>query len=235
MNDTTTHVSDSNLRVQGRRSSADVPRRFKNILCLDDFEEPARRFLPRPIFGYVSGGVETNAARDGNRAAFVVGELDGRVTDRVKDIVAEARIFEPEAIVTEDIAAYLWGKLAYGSLLFAQAVGDLGIADCLARPELLPLWRALAGEVMRVAAAEGVSPLGFNGFDPAAFTKGAMEEQAQRCVEAMVASRIASKTCPLDPVRAHELKAKVNDAGPAGSVEKRPCRTRSSRPPASIA
>jgi 2-dehydropantoate 2-reductase len=123
----------------------------------------------------------------GNRAAFVVGELDGRITDRAKSIQAEARIFEPDAIVTDDIAAYLWGKLAYGSLLFAQAVGDLGIADCLARPELLPLWRSLAGEVLQVARAEGVSPLGFNGFDPAAFAEGATEEQARRSVEAMVA------------------------------------------------
>ena len=70
MNDTTTQTSESNLRVAGRRDRSHIPSRFKNILCLDDFEEPARRFLPRPIFGYVSGGVETNSARDGNRAAF---------------------------------------------------------------------------------------------------------------------------------------------------------------------
>jgi L-lactate dehydrogenase (cytochrome) len=79
MSNTTTHPTDSNLRVAGRRSSADVPRRFRDILCLDDFEEPARRFLPRPIFGYASGGVETNAARDGNRAAFAEWEFLPRV------------------------------------------------------------------------------------------------------------------------------------------------------------
>jgi 2-dehydropantoate 2-reductase len=44
-----------------------------------------------------------------------------------------------------------------------------------------------AGEVLQVARAEGVSPLGFNGFDPAAFAEGATEEQARRSVEAMVA------------------------------------------------
>ena len=31
--------------------------------------------------------------------------------------------------------------LGYGAMLFAQALGQKGIADCLARPELLPLWR----------------------------------------------------------------------------------------------
>jgi len=79
MNDTTTQTTESNLRVAGRRDRSHLPRRFKNILCLDDFEEPARRFLPRPIFGYASGGSETNAARDGNRAAFSEWEFLPRV------------------------------------------------------------------------------------------------------------------------------------------------------------
>jgi 2-dehydropantoate 2-reductase len=144
----------------------------------------------RTVGAFINFGADWIAPGEilyGNRAAFVVGELDGQVTERLKDILAEAKLFEPDAILTQDIAAYLWGKLAYGSLLFAQAVGQLGIADCLARPELLPLWRALAGEVLQVAAAEGVSPLGFNGFDPAAFRPGATEEQARASVEAMVA------------------------------------------------
>jgi L-lactate dehydrogenase (cytochrome) len=46
------------------------PRRLKNILSLDDFEEAARGFLPRPIFGFVSGAAETGASLRDNRAAF---------------------------------------------------------------------------------------------------------------------------------------------------------------------
>ena len=37
------------------------------VLALQDLEEPARRYLPRPIFGYVSGGAETNAALRGRK------------------------------------------------------------------------------------------------------------------------------------------------------------------------
>jgi L-lactate dehydrogenase (cytochrome) len=48
----------------------DAPRRLRRILALDDFEAAARRHLPRPIFGYVSGGVETNASVRDNRSAF---------------------------------------------------------------------------------------------------------------------------------------------------------------------
>jgi L-lactate dehydrogenase (cytochrome) len=44
--------------------------RLDSILSLDDFEHAARRHLPRPVFAYVSGGVEDNAALRDNRAAF---------------------------------------------------------------------------------------------------------------------------------------------------------------------
>ena len=104
-----------------------------------------------------------------NRGAMVLGELDGRITQRLEHLHDAIRLFEPQAIVTDDIRSYLWGKLAYASLLFAQALGQLGIADCLARPELEGLWRRLACETLRVAQAEGITPRGFNGFEPAAF------------------------------------------------------------------
>jgi L-lactate dehydrogenase (cytochrome) len=68
-----------NLRVAGRRDRTHVPSRFKDILCLEDFEEPARRFLPRPIFGYIQGGVESNTARDRSRAAYADWEFLPRV------------------------------------------------------------------------------------------------------------------------------------------------------------
>ena len=45
-------------------------RALRMMLALEDFEEPARRYLPRPMFGYVSGGAETNASLRANRAAF---------------------------------------------------------------------------------------------------------------------------------------------------------------------
>jgi L-lactate dehydrogenase (cytochrome) len=52
------------------RNSQSTPRRLRRILCLDDFETAARRHLPRPIFGFVAGAVETNASLHDNRAAF---------------------------------------------------------------------------------------------------------------------------------------------------------------------
>jgi L-lactate dehydrogenase (cytochrome) len=37
------------------------PRVLRRILSLDDFEAPARRYLPRVIFGYILSGAERNA------------------------------------------------------------------------------------------------------------------------------------------------------------------------------
>ncbi len=44
--------------------------RTDRALCLDDFEAMAQRHLPRPIFEYIRGGVETNASVEDNRRAF---------------------------------------------------------------------------------------------------------------------------------------------------------------------
>ena len=45
-------------------------RRLKSVLCLDDFEALARRHLPRPLFAYIAGAVETNASLRLNAQSF---------------------------------------------------------------------------------------------------------------------------------------------------------------------
>ena len=45
-------------------------KQLRGVLSLDDFEAAARKHLPRPIFGYVAGAVETDWSLHDNRAAF---------------------------------------------------------------------------------------------------------------------------------------------------------------------
>ncbi|MBX5453612.1 MAG: alpha-hydroxy-acid oxidizing protein [Acidobacteriia bacterium] len=45
-------------------------RALRRIYALDDFEVAARRRLPQALFGFISGGTETNASLRANRAAF---------------------------------------------------------------------------------------------------------------------------------------------------------------------
>ena len=123
----------------------------------------------------------------GGHGAVVVGELDGRITPRLVALHETLLEFEPRAITTDNIWGYLWGKLAYGALLFATALTNDSIADALALPQYFALYRALGAEILRVAAAEQVRPEGFNGFHPAAFRDGADPAAAQRSIDEMVA------------------------------------------------
>jgi L-lactate dehydrogenase (cytochrome) len=52
------------------RAKSPVPRALKRYLALDDFEPTARRRIPKFLYGYISGGAETDAAVRDNRKAF---------------------------------------------------------------------------------------------------------------------------------------------------------------------
>lgn len=121
----------------------------------------------------------------GNRAAVAVGGIDGQTTSAVRDYHRLLSIFEPNAVLTDNIWGYLWGKLGYGSLLFATALTNASMSENLASERHFGVFRRLGQEVMAVAKARGVRPLGFNGFDPDAFMPGADEAAARRSVADM--------------------------------------------------
>ena len=109
----------------------------------------------------------------GNRGAVVVGELDGAphasASRRIHGLLTD---FEPDAVISDNIWGYLYGKGGYGAVLKASALTNDTMADFIAAIENRPLIVALVREVLAVARAEGVTPLGFNGFDPEAFLDG---------------------------------------------------------------
>lgn len=111
----------------------------------------------------------------GNRGAVVVGEIDGSIRVRTKEMHSLLQVFEPDAVLTEDIWAYLWGKLGYGAMLFATALTPDSMTANFADQARGPALIGLAREVMQTAVAEGVDPKPFNGFEPSAFMPGAPE------------------------------------------------------------
>ena len=116
----------------------------------------------RTVGGFVNFGADYLAPGRifvGGEGALYVGELDGRDTERVAQLVRDL----PDAKSTSNILGYLWAKEAYGAMLFATAVSDLAIADALAEPRYRTLFVRLAQEVLRVAP---VPPEPFDGFDP---------------------------------------------------------------------
>ena len=131
---------------------------------------------PRTFGCFVNFGADLMAPGEvmfGGWGATVVGEIDGRLTDRARDIHALFTLFNPDAVLTANIHGFLWGKLVYGSLLFATALTDEGIAGVLENDRYRPLLVALAREVCQVAHAHGVTLEGFDGFAPDAFAPDA--------------------------------------------------------------
>ncbi len=131
----------------------------------------------------------------GNRGAVVVGEIDGRIRERTRDMHALFRLFEPQAVLTDNIWGYLWGKLGYGAMLFATALTNDSMADNFADPARYAVFAGLGREVMAVARARKVEPVGFNGFDPAAFMPDAPESASRASIAALAEfNRHSAKT-----------------------------------------
>jgi 2-dehydropantoate 2-reductase len=121
----------------------------------------------------------------GNRGAVVVGEIDGSIRDRTRAMHERLRIFEPDAVLTDNIWGYLWGKLAYGAMLFATALTMDSMTVNFADPTRFRAFDKLGREVMAVAKARGIRPIGFNGFDPAAFAPDAPEAASRASIAAL--------------------------------------------------
>jgi 2-dehydropantoate 2-reductase len=152
----------------------------------------------RTVGAFVNFGadyMEPGVILHGSRAAVVVGEIDGSITPRVIAIRDAWRDFDDRAIVTPNIWGFLWGKEAYGAMLFATALTNESIADALAMPAYRHLYVALAREILAVAEARGVTPEAFDGFDPAAYLPSAPPGAAERSLDDLVAhNRRSAKT-----------------------------------------
>jgi 2-dehydropantoate 2-reductase len=117
----------------------------------------------RVLSSFVNFGADVMAPGrilQGNVGTFRVGELDGgRITPRVLDLTGALPYAEP----TDNVLGFLWGKEAYGAMLWAGAVSDLTIAEHLEDPRYQPVMIAIAREVLAQAPVRVES---FDGFEP---------------------------------------------------------------------
>jgi L-lactate dehydrogenase (cytochrome) len=120
--------------------------KLKHLLSLMDFERAARRHLPRPIFGYVSGAAEDCASLHDNRAAF--SEI-GFVTRVLRNVSARSQQVElfgrtyasPFGVAPMGISALS----AYrGDLVLASAAAAANVPMIMSGSSLIPLEDVLA-------------------------------------------------------------------------------------------
>jgi L-lactate dehydrogenase (cytochrome) len=118
-----------------------LPRRLRQILSLADFEEAARRVLPRPLFGYIAGAAEDGMSIAANRAAFERLKFRTRVLVDVSRRSQQTTIFNhtyasPFGIAPVGISAIS----AYrGDIALASAAKDENIPAIMSGSSLIPM------------------------------------------------------------------------------------------------
>jgi 2-dehydropantoate 2-reductase len=155
------HTRAAAALLRGRLAPGGYVLTVQNGLTADTLIEAVGR--DRVVSAFVNFGADVMAPgriMQGNVGTFRVGELDGgRITQRVLDLVEAL----PYAKPTENVLGFLWGKEAYGAMLWAGAVSDLTIAEHLEDSRYRPVMIAIAREVLAQAPVKVES---FDGFDP---------------------------------------------------------------------
>ena len=115
--------------------------RLQHYLCLDDFERAARRRLPRPLFGYISGASETNASLRYNAEGFDAYAFRPRVLRDVSGRSTRTTLFgetydAPFGIAPMGISALM----AYrGDIALATAARTCCIPMIMSGSSLIPM------------------------------------------------------------------------------------------------
>ena len=156
------HTRDAAELLRGRLAPGGTALTVQNGLTADVLAEAVGP--DRVISSFVNFGADVMAPgriMQGNVGTFRVGELaGGQITPRVRELADALPYAEP----TGNVLGYLWGKEAYGAMLWAGAVSDLTIAEHLEEPRYRPVMLAVAREVLAQAPVRVES---FDGFDPA--------------------------------------------------------------------
>ena len=160
---------------------------LQNGLCEDVIASVVGRARTIGCFvNFAADWLGPGEVRYGQRGVLALGELDGAMSQRLQDLVVLLRDFEPNAMPTEDIGSYLWGKLGFATMLYVTAIAASPMVALLERPDLLPVWKTACGETMQVAHQLGVRPRGFDGFRPEAFLPEADPADAAASVRDML-------------------------------------------------
>ena len=139
MLDKTTTVSPPSPTMVRPQSA--VPRALRRYLCLDDFEAAARRIMPKFLYGYVSGGAESDAAVRDNRNALDEYGFVPRVLNDVSSRDQTTTLFGKSYASPFGIPPMGSSALcAYrGDIVYARAAAARNVPMILSAASLIPL------------------------------------------------------------------------------------------------
>lgn len=149
----------------------------------------------RTIGAFVNFGADYHGPGDimfGARGSVVVGELDGEMTRRLANLHDTLCLFEPDAVATPNIWGFLWSKLAYCSLLWANALIEGELNDMFGSQKYRAMLTELTREVVRIAEKRGTTLEPFDPFDPSGFTRDTDQAAADNVFEIIYEHRKGS-------------------------------------------
>ena len=116
----------------------------------------------------------------GGEGALVLGELDGRRSERVQGLAKLLDVVAPTRI-SDNILGYTWAKHVYGALLVATALVDAHVYEVVERsPAIQQMLVALVVENMAVAERAGIRLEPFDEYAPADYLAAARGDAAAR-------------------------------------------------------
>ena len=171
--------------------------RLKGILRLDDFEPAAQGHLPRPLFSYVSGGVEDNLSRSDNRAAFREYGFVPRVLVGVGTRSLEAELLGHTYALPFGIAPMgISAMTAYrGDLVLAREASRANIPTIVSGSSLIRLEDV-------IAEAKGAW---FQAYLPGETTR--IDALVDRAAHAGYRTLVVTVDTPATPNKEHNLRA----------------------------
>ena len=116
---------------------------LRRYLALTDFREQAQRFLPRPIYGYVNGGVETGHSLENNLNAFKKHSFVPKILRDVSARSTKISVFSKSYDIPFGIAPMGFSALAAydGDTALAKAAHQSGSFAICSSASLTPLER----------------------------------------------------------------------------------------------
>lgn len=109
---------------------------------------------------------------------FIVGELDGRMTERLETVRALLAHVEPTES-SDNLYGWLWAKEVYGSFVVMTALVDATFAEVLDLPHGEELALRAMRECAAIARAEGVRLERFDFLDPNALLSDTPDNRAR--------------------------------------------------------
>lgn len=144
---------------------------------------------------------------------MAIGERDGTIGPRLRRV---AWLLEPmQAVeVSANVDGYLWSKVAYGAMLFATAMTDATMAECVDHPRYRPVLLRLAGESCALARAQGIELYAFDGWDPGALDDPAAANAMMDALSAVMRRNTKVRSGVWRDLAVHHKRTEINEFVP---------------------